>query len=554
MNHKSSPKKVAIYARVSTEEQAEHGYSIDAQLETLRKYCELYSNEVVDEYVDRGVSGKSIKGRYELQRLLKDAEESKFNEVIVWKFNRMARKNIDLLHIVDLLEKNSITFRSFSENFDTNSSMGRFALQMMGAVGELERNTIVDNVKMGHRQRAKMGLHNGKVPLGYTVVEGNGNSRETKSEIIIVEDEASIVRYIFEQYATGHGLKTIANDLNHRGRKTQKGNPFSTTAIRDLLDNPMFVGKIRYNQYENWAEKRRKGKSSEVILVDGHHPPIINKALWEKVQLLREKKATLPKKRFEGEYLLTGLIRCPECSAAMTASRTVNRSKDGEKITRMYYSCGRFRSQGSAVCHANSVRKVEAEQAVTDRIRQAVVNPEILQRVVRSVNERRSGRIKPLRDELAAVQARITSLEDKKRKYLELYEIDDIDRDMFSERLSILNKELDTELTRKSKLELELRDDQADPASYELVRSLITKFDALLRHSPFQQRKTLMHLIVKKITLDDKKRVSSVELAFNEQTEKHFLSVAPSAEPIAEGAFPLSGKAPHIKQTLRIII
>lgn len=548
------PKKVAIYARVSTEEQAEYGYSIEAQLDTLRKYCELYDGEIVDEYVDRGVSGKSIKGRYEIQRLLKDAEESKFNEVIVWKFNRMARKSIDLLHIVDLLEKNNISFRSFTENFETSTPMGRFALQMMGAVGELERNTIVDNVKMGHRQRAKMGHHNGKVPLGYKVIAGTGSSRESKSVVVIAEEEAVIVRHIFEQYASGHGLKTIANELNHRGHRTQTGKPFSTTAIRDLLDNPMFVGKIRYNRYENWAERRRKGKNKEPILVEGHHPPIISQELWDKVQLLREKKATLPKKRFEGEYLLTGLIRCPECGAAMTASRTVNRSKNGEKITRMYYSCGRFRSQGSAVCHANSVRKVEAEQAVTERIRQAVVNPEILQRVVRNVNERRSGRIKPLRDELTAVQTRITSLEDKKRKYLELYEIDDIDRDMFSERLSVLNIDLGIELTRKSKLELELRDDQADPVSYELIRSLMTNFDALLRHSPFQQRKTLLHLIVKKITLDDRKRVGNVELAFNEETDKHLLSVAPSAKPMAEGAFPLSGKAPTLKHKLIVTL
>ncbi|SEL78526.1 recombinase family protein [Paenibacillus sp. OK003] len=552
--NQGQPKKVAIYARVSTEEQAEHGYSIDAQLDTLRKYCELYGGEIIDEYVDRGVSGKSIKGRYEIQRLLKDAEESKFNEVIVWKFNRMARKSIDLLHIVDLLEKNNISFRSFTENFETSTPMGRFALQMMGAVGELERNTIVDNVKMGHRQRAKMGHHNGKVPLGYKVIAGIGSSRDSKSVVIIAEEEAVIVRHIFEQYASGHGLKTIANELNHRGHRTQTGKPFSTTAIRDLLDNPMFLGKIRYNCYENWAERRRKGKNKEPILVEGHHPPIISQELWDKVQLLREKKATLPKKGFEGEYLLTGLIRCPECGAAMTASRTVNRSKNGEKITRMYYSCGRFRSQGSAVCHANSVRKVEAEQAVTDRLRQAVVNPEILQRVVRNVNERRSGRIKPLRDELTAVQARITSLEEKKRKYLELYEIDDIDRDMFSERLSVINKELDTELTRKSKLELELRDDQADPVSYELVRSLVTNFDALLRQSPFQQRKTLMHLIVKKITLDDKKRVSSIELTFNEDTEKHFLNVAPFAEPTTKGAFPFLGKAPVLLYKLSFLI
>ncbi|MCC3375435.1 zinc ribbon domain-containing protein [Cohnella sp. REN36] len=79
--------------------------------------------------------------------------------------------------------------------------------------------------------------------------------------------------------------------------------------------------------------------------------------LWEKVYLLRQNKSAMPKKRFEGEYLLTGLIRCPECGAAMTASRTVNRAKEGTKIVRMYYSCGRFRSQGGSVCHANSIRK-----------------------------------------------------------------------------------------------------------------------------------------------------------------------------------------------------
>lgn len=534
--------RVAIYARVSTEEQAEHGYSIDAQLDTLRKYCDVYKWEIVGEYVDRGVSGKSIEGRYELQRLLRDAQDRKFDEVLVWKFNRMARKNIDLLHIVDLLEKNNVAFRSLSENFDTTTSMGKFALQMMGAVGELERNTIVDNVKMGHKQRARTGKHNGKVPIGYRSVKVDERGKETR--IVVIEEEAALVRNIFEQYAAGHGLKAIANDLNRRGHKTRTGKAFSTCAIRDILDNPMFAGKIRYNRYENWAERRRNGKSTELILSEGHHPAIISEELWEKVQLLRQKKSVMPKKRFEGEYLLTGLIRCPECGAAMTASRTVNRAKDGTKIVRMYYSCGRFRSQGSSVCHANSVRKDEAEKAVTERIRQAVTQPHILKRVVRSINEHRSGRIKPLRDELAAVQARIDKLEEKKRKYLGLYEMDEIDRDLFAERLNDLNRELDTELTRRSKLELELRDDQAEPVSYELVRSLVGRFDALLHRSPFPQRKTLMHLIVKKITLDDRKRVRSVELAFNEETEKHFLSVAPSADNMAEGAFPFSGKAP----------
>ena len=149
--------RVALYARVSTEEQAIHGFSIDAQINTLRNYCSMYGKRVVKEYVDAGISGKSIAGRYELQQLLKDCEEDKFDEVLVWKISRLARKVIDLLSMVEKFEKNGVVFRSFSENFETETPMGRFALQMMGAVGELERNTIVDNVKLGMAQRSKQG-------------------------------------------------------------------------------------------------------------------------------------------------------------------------------------------------------------------------------------------------------------------------------------------------------------------------------------------------------------------------------------------------------------
>lgn len=252
--------------------------------------------------------------------------------------------------------------------------------------------------------------------------------------------------------------------------------------------------------------------------------------------------------------MLTGIIRCPECGAAMTASRTINRMKDGTKVTRMYYSCSSFRSKGSSVCHANSIRKLEAEQAVIDRIKNVLVKPQLLKAIVKSVNERKVGRIKPLQEELAGSKARITKLEENKRKYLSLYEMDQIDRDLFSERLNGINGDLDDELTRKSRLELELQGDEAEPVPYELVRSLMERFDDLLRKSPFEQRKTLLHLIVKKITLDNNRRVKDVELSFNSETEKHFLSVAPSADNIAEGAFPLSGKVSKHDNKLTLII
>ena len=162
----SSKKIVAVYCRVSTTEQAEEGYSIEEQERLLIKYCEDNGYAVFKVYSDRGISGKSIKARPAMKEMLRDADDKKFDMVITWKINRIARNTLELLQIVDLLEKNNIAFKSYSENFETETPMGKFSLQMMGAVGELERGTIAQNVKMGMLAMAREGRWNGNVVIG----------------------------------------------------------------------------------------------------------------------------------------------------------------------------------------------------------------------------------------------------------------------------------------------------------------------------------------------------------------------------------------------------
>lgn len=546
-------KRAAIYVRVSTEEQAEHGYSIDAQLETLRTYCRMYEMTVFKEYADRGVSGKSIEKRFELQQMIRDAKAGMFDLVLVWKINRLARNTIDLLQIVEELRKYNVEFRSFSENFDTSSPI-KFALSMMGSVGELERNTIVENVKMGLKHRAKTGKHNGKVPLGYTILDlGSAGAHKRKTVIEVVPEEAAVVKRIFEMFSTGHGYRSIANQLNHDGYKTKMNRPFSICSVKDILDNPFYVGQIRYNRYENWSEKRRKGKSTEPILADGVHQAIIDEPLWEKVQLLRSKKGFASTKRFDGKFLLTGLLRCPQCGAAMTASVTKNTAKDGSKIIRTYYSCSSFRSKGRSICSANSIRKDDAERFVTDRIREVLVKPHILRGIVASINIRKNNRIKPLQEELGAIKTKLSQIEEKRKKYFELYELDGFDRELFSERLGELDEERDQLLARMSEIEFDLNGDNSQIVPYETVHSLIRRFEHLLQMSSFDQRKTLLHLIIQRISLNDKRQIENIELAFHETTEHHFLRAAPSAH-AAEGAFPFDGKAPKLRHRLSITI
>ena len=447
-------KKCAVYARVSTEEQAEHGYSIDAQLETLRDYCRKNNRVVVTEYVDRGISGKSTKGRLQLQRLLEDAAANKFDEVLVWKINRMARNTIDLLRIVETLNKINITFRSFSENFETETPQGRFTLQMMAAVGELERNTIVDNVKMGMKQAARMGQWNGGQVLGYRSSEKK-LGKKTEGQLEIVPEEAALVRKIFELYSVGHGLRSIANRINREGHRTKRGNTFSTDSIKGIITNPLYVGNIRYNRYENWSEKRRKGLCKEPILVQGSHEALISQSLWNRVCELQKQKAKKNPRTFDGQFLLTGLMCCPECGATMVASRTKDKLKDGTIMIRRYYSCGAFRSKGSSVCHANSVKADYAESYVMERIKQVASKPSVLRDILIAVKKRKGSNEKPRKDELAAIATSLTNIDKTKKKYFDLYEMDAIDHKDLSTRIEDLNKQEEQLAARREELEVE---------------------------------------------------------------------------------------------------
>ncbi len=132
--------------------------------------------------------------------------------------------------------------------------------------------------------------------------------------------------------------------------------------------------------------------------------------------------------------------------------------------------------------------------------------------------------------------------------------MDDFDRKLFSDRLAELEAELDRLYGRKSELEYELNIDHSQTVSFEQVQSLIGRFEYLLRFSSFDQRKTLLHLIIQNITLNDKRQIDKIEMVFDETTEQHFLSLAPSAESQAEGAFPFCGKAMRLNHRLVVCI
>lgn len=407
-------KLVGGYIRVSTERQVE-GYSIEVQITQIEQYCQFNGYELVDIYADRGISGKSM-NRPELQRMLNDAKNGKLDCVMVYKTNRLARNTSDLLTIVEELHRQNVEFFSLSERMEVKNSTGKLMLQILASFSEFERNTILENIYTGQRQRALEGYYQGNLPLGYNNIPDN------KKELMINQHEANIVKYIFESYAKGHGYRKIANALNHKGYVTKKGNPFSISAVTYILSNPFYIGKIQFAKYKDWNDKRRKGLNDKPVIAEGKHTPIISQSLWDKVQARKRQVSEKPQVHGKGTNILTGIISCPQCSAPMAASNTTNTLKDGTKKRIRYYSCSNFRNKGSKVCSANSVRADVIEKYVMDQILEIVKSDKVLKQVVERVNQENQVDVAALNHDIAYKQQQFDEISTKLKNLIQTIE------------------------------------------------------------------------------------------------------------------------------------
>lgn len=512
-------KLVAIYCRVSTIEQSEDGYSIDEQERLLSKYCEDNDYTIFKVYSDKGISGKSIKARPAMREMLKDADDKKFDMVITWKINRIARNMLDLLKIIDLLEKNDICFKSYSENFETETPMGKFSLQMMGAVGELERGTIAQNVKMGMMARAREGRWNGGIVLGYDVKEreNSTNKKRRDTELVINEKEAEVIRTIFTMYSQGNGYKAITNYINKFGYTTKKGKPFSVGSIKDILTNPIYIGKIRYNVRPNWSEKRRRNKNPNPLIVDGIHEPIIDEEIWDKVQKQIEANKGKPSRIYDGEFPLTGILRCPVCGTGMVISRSICTRKDGTKRRREYYCCGAWKNKGTAVCHSNSINVDKANEYVFGKLSELLNNDKLIKDIVMNINATRKVMVAPSKEELEKILKELNKLEANKKKAFEVYEEDIITKKDFSDRMEEIKSREEMLQQEVNNLKGNILEDDVQEVSYEFVREILSSFSKMLSELPSrEQQKRLLHMLISKITINKIRDIESIELNIND--------------------------------------
>lgn len=185
--------RVALYARVSTEEQTEN-FSLGSQTELLKKHAKEHQYKIYSIYIDGGYSGASYE-RPEFQRLLADAKQSRFDIVLVYRLDRFFRSNKDLLNVVDEMSSYNVDLKSITEPFDTSNYLGKFVLSLFGSIAELERNTFIERSKAGRLRRYREGYYSGTTPCKF----GYSYNKKTK-KLEINDKEAEIVKNIFGLY------------------------------------------------------------------------------------------------------------------------------------------------------------------------------------------------------------------------------------------------------------------------------------------------------------------------------------------------------------------
>lgn len=514
------PTNVVAYLRVSTIEQFEEGFSIEAQEAEIRKHCEQNNLNLLSIFCDAGVTGTSIKKRKEFQRMLsvianaKEVYGTEVNYVMVWKLSRLSRNMKDLVNTLDYLEKYNVYIKTVTDGIDTSTPIGRNFIMFSGIMAEMERENIVSQCRLGMKQRAKGGKYNGGRILGY--------KSDSNKELQIVEEEAIIVREIFRLFAEENwGYKKIATHLNYQGFKTIKGKDWSINGIKQVIDNPIYVGFIRWGRYEFWDKKRRAGKTKDYVFVKGTHIPIISEETWEKTKQVREIRGKKPEKVFEGNFLLTGLLKCPGCGASMVAHKVKKRNRPGEY--HRYYACGNYTNKGLKTCKTNLVKADYAEIYVLKQIERLVNNPEIVNSIVKKLKTENEIDTKPMKQELNKIKKELEIIQAKKKENLELELKGKINISILTQRMEFLEEQEKATKEKVFRMESEIHNIESQGLlDADSIQKVLHQFKQLFEVADIKQRKQLLHSLIDKITVNDgsttdERTINKITLAFEPQ-------------------------------------
>lgn len=474
--------KVGIYIRVSTQEQANEGYSIDAQTDRLTSYCKSRDWKIYNTYIDGGFSGSNT-NRPALHQLMQDIQDKKLNCVLVYKLDRLSRSQKDTLYLIeDVFLKNKIDFVSLNENFDTSSPFGRAMIGILSVFAQLEREQIKERSLMGRIERAKNGLwHGGGFdPFGYDYIDG---------KLVINEYQAAIVQEAFDLF-----LKKIPIHRIHKIINEKYDREIHETVLRSILTTRLYTGKISYAGG----------------IYDGQHDPIISEETFkaaEELFTIREKKFN--KNPFRTTKLLGGILYCAHCGARYLAKGNYSGHGD-KKVYRPYYTCySRAKSSKKYIvdsdCKNPSYAVVVLDEIIINEIRKLFSNKEYLNLAMNSSKDT-SGKTTNKRK---ALLKQIDNIQSQIGRLLDLYQIDGFPISDIQDRIKTLQHEKEvlestlSSLTISKKKKLTSKD----------VLSMEASFNEIIENGTDMEKQALVRTLIEKIIVHEE--WNSFEIIWN---------------------------------------
>ena len=463
----SDVKRVAIYTRVSTQEQSQEGYSLGEQEERLRMYSKAHGWAIYRVYTDPGYSGAKL-DRPAIQELVRDCGSGAFDAVLIYKLDRLSRSQKDTLHLIeDVFTPAGVGLISMRENFDTKSAFGRAMIGVLSVFAQLERDQIAERTYMGREARAKEGYYSGGslAPIGYDYVPGDNVLR-------INDDEAAQVRLIYDLYL--HGLDgkeltytAIRNYMRARYH-TRYGSYTSTSTVSRILRDPVYAGMI------SWSGSYYPGK----------HEAIIDRETWDAVQAKIKRSSTNCAENFKGAHLLTGIVRCGICGKAYQIhhSRVHRRMPDGSMrlgAVSIRYVCA---SRRSGACSNIAYKADQLEEAVIAEVRRLRLDPDLVYRVSAPAHDDRR-RMSTLK--------RIEAIHSQQSRLIDLYQIGSVDVDEVRKRSDALREE-------EAALQRDLADAEVRPAALDpddAVR-ILSSFDEVFASGSLDDKRALIKSLV----------------------------------------------------------
>ena len=458
--------QTAIYCRVSTEEQATEGFSIHAQKDKLTKYANINDWDIVDYYVDDGISGKNLTERPEVSRLIEDVKKGKIKNVLIYKLDRLTRSVKDLIYLIELFDKNNCTFNSQTEKIDTSNAVGRMFVKIIGIFAEFERENLAERVTFGYEQKTREGNYtNCNGVFGYDYILGKGKLKINKNE-------AEYVRKIYNWYLEGESMLKIAKKLKDLSVPTKRGGHWNQSTIYSILTNPLYIGNVRYGV----GRKNGFEVSGKNII------PIINKELFNNVNNLMKKRKKFQTRKYSSDdtYYLS-VLKCSLCGSKYYARQQLQSGK--KYIT---YQCNGHNNNS---CNAPGFSHIKIENAFInylDNIKDLEFDKNILKKEKFDINNSTS-----------ELKEQINKLNNKKKETIKLFATDEIDYNVFNEIKNVIDEKieaLNNELNSFNK-----DNNQEDLTNVEVIKEIVINLKNNFLHLDNHEKKMFLERFIKEI-------------------------------------------------------